>query len=445
MTAVTESSETHLLVYLTYVCYKCKSPSKVFKTPSNLRRHLMSPAHCEALPPRPVRGVYASATGKTNVVVVDDAVKEAVEYYGCTSCWLIHPDLNWMSNHIADSHEPINKNDIAISTTKDIFHFRPASVKPASKRVKITDEIVSALSPILTIIKDDLILDQTNLLSLNLYPTAYNLLVNALKVHLPDLPRFLWTFEHKNNIDRDDAIFVKTIQCVLTDFYSKSQRNPHYQPKYERTFWIDRVIPIFQALGDHSQLLGFQWCEIPTEEHMEFTLNPCTWKRNAANKYHDGLGYDDDNRNRLIMEGSSRYNDKESIEHSKDDTIKIIHTSIELLDSMIKRHILASFANLCRIKSFSVQCICTTITLSTTSLDPENPGSYIHTEVRFADIPTKYNNRASWASVFELLAYLFFSLREQEMILDTVNNESNGLIQVVDTDRGSNILQIKKQ
>lgn len=41
---------------------------------------------------------------------------------------------------------------------------------------------------------------------------------------------------------------------------------------------MDRVVPIFQALDDHSQLLGFQWCEVPTEEHAEFTIDPTTWK-----------------------------------------------------------------------------------------------------------------------------------------------------------------------
>ncbi|CAO3685376.1 unnamed protein product [Rhizopus stolonifer] len=173
--------------------------------------------------------------------------------------------------------------------------------------------------------------------------------------------------------------YVFVISAISMDLH----RNPHYQPKYKCEFWIDRVIPIFQALGDHSQLLGFQWREVPSEEHMVFTLDSCTWKHNAANKYHDGMGYDDNNRNRLVMEGSS------------------------------------------------------------SALNPENAGLYIHTQVQFVDIPIKYNNRASWASVFELLAYLLFSLREQEMILDTVNNENVGLIHVIDTDRDSSILQVK--
>ncbi|KAL0080246.1 hypothetical protein J3Q64DRAFT_1815278 [Phycomyces blakesleeanus] len=267
------------------------------------------------------------------------------------------------------------------SQRKKTFNFHPATVKPASKLVKITGEIVSALQPILTIVKDDLISDQTNVLSLKLYPTAHNLIVIALKAQLADLPRFLWTFEHKNDLDKDDTIFVNIIQCVLADFYRKSQRSPHYQSKYERTFWIDRVVHIFRALGNHSQLLGFQWCKIPTEEHMEFILDPHTLKRNVSNNFHDDVGYDDRNRNRL-----------EGVKHSNNDAIKIVHTSIELLDSVIQRHIFASFANLCLIKSFCVQCSCINITLSITTLDPEND-----------DIPTKYDNRASWASVFELV------------------------------------------
>jgi hypothetical protein len=88
---------------------------------------------------------------------------------------------------------------------------------------------------------------------------------------LDELPRFLWTFETGDST-KDDAILMKVVQCVLTDLF-KSHRNPKYHSKYERTFWVDRVVPIFQALGDHSQLLGFEWCEISAEGHLEFTLD----------------------------------------------------------------------------------------------------------------------------------------------------------------------------
>ncbi|KAI9023643.1 hypothetical protein CLU79DRAFT_701410, partial [Phycomyces nitens] len=41
-------------------------------------------------------------------------------------------------------------------------------------------------------------------------------------------------------------------------------------------FWIDRITPIFQTFGDQSQFLGFQWCEIPTKEHVELAIDPYT-------------------------------------------------------------------------------------------------------------------------------------------------------------------------
>ncbi|KAI9313740.1 hypothetical protein BX666DRAFT_2055557 [Dichotomocladium elegans] len=150
----------------------------------------------------------------------------------------------------------------------------------------------------------------------------------------------------------------------------------------ELSGWIE-LSPIFQALGDHSPLLGFQWCEVPTEEHAEFTIDPTTWKPSVSNKFHDGLGYDNNNCSELIMEGSSRYIDKENVQHSH-DTIKIIHASIEILGSLIRHHLHASFSSLYLIKSFYVQCVCTSITLSTTSLDSEDPNAYIHKYVRSA-------------------------------------------------------------
>ncbi|KAI9020036.1 hypothetical protein CLU79DRAFT_704409, partial [Phycomyces nitens] len=246
--------------------------------------------------------------------------------------------------------------------------------------------------------------------------------------------------EIKDNTSSDDLIFVNIIRCILTDFYSKCQRNPQYQPKYERTFWVDRAALIFQVLGDHSQLLGFQWCEVPTEEHTEFTIDPTTWKRSVFNKFYEGLGYDNNNCNKLIMEGSNRYIDRENVQHLQDDSIKIIHTSIEPLDSLVRRHLSASFSSLCLMKSSSVQCVCTSITFYTTSLGFEDPGAYTRTHVRSANIALNYDSRVSWTAVFELLAYMFTCLKEQNLVLKTVTEESTGLPPVANDDRGMNIL-----
>lgn len=339
---------------------------------------------------------------------------------------------------------------IPIKTKKDIFHFRDAtSFLRTPKRPKITTESIFILSSITTIISpynahlspghkwfaNQQLIDQTNHVSLKQFPVAYLMLKQALETELASLPHFIWTFTQPDNIATDDVLFLKTIQFVLTDFCNKCHRNAFYQPKYERSYWIDRVIPIFQTFGDQSQLLGFQWCEIPTEEHVEFTIDPDTWMRTTPIKYHDGVGYDINGCNRLVMEGSSSSTLKEDVDHTQDDTIKTLYASIEILTSFLRRHATASFSSLYSVVSYSLQCVCTTITLSTTILDPDNVGSYIQKEMRSVDIHLTFNKYHLWVQVFELVAYLFASLREQEVILEKVMKESPGVIEVKDEER----------
>ncbi|KAG2192494.1 hypothetical protein INT47_009693 [Mucor saturninus] len=391
-----------------------------------------------------------------NVIFVSEFEQGAKDHYTCPSCWEYSPDPSWLKNHIK-SHETQQETvyKVPIKIKKDTYHFRDATTSlQDSKRPKITKENIRALAPITTIVKpwnselsSDLrriasqqILDQANQVLLRQYPVAHNFLKEALDVELPNLPSHLWKFTPPKDIESHDATMVKIIQFLLTDFCSKCYRNPIYQPRTERTFWIDRVVPIFQVFGHHSQLLGFQWCEVSTDEQMEFIIDPDTWMRTAGTKYHDGLGYDLDFQSRLIMEGSSKSTAREDIEHTQEDTIKNLHFSIEILNSFIRRNSTASYSSLCSVVVFSIQCVCKTITLTETKLDNCNIGSYTQKEVRSSTIPVTFNNRASWVHVFELISYLHKSLLEQQSLFEKIGKGSAGLIPVDDADRGLNVL-----
>lgn len=151
--------------------------------------------------------------------------------------------------------------------------------------------------------------------------------------------------------------------------------------------------------------------------------------RTATVKYHDGLDYDMNEYSRLIIEGSSRNITKENIDHTQEDMVKALYSSIEILNAFVCRHAAASFSSLC-----------TTINLSTTKMGYTSIGDYIQTEVRHADIPNTFNNRVSWMEVFELVAHLFTSLREQETIMQTIKKEISGIFLVKDTDRALHVL-----
>ncbi|KAG1473608.1 hypothetical protein G6F56_000856 [Rhizopus delemar] len=198
-----------------------------------------------------------------------------------------------------------------------------------------------------------------------------------------------------------------------------------YQPKLSaetiaklksmnRTFWIDKVIPIFQSIGDQTGLLGFEWCEKIPQSHVQSVMDTDAWKLGTSRNV-DGLGYNLYDEDLFVLEASSGQ-DKEDITHTKDDTLKNIHSSISILNALVRKFQDGRFSTATNLRTFSVQSVCSTITLCSTSFDPDNIGGYIHEELRFADIPMTYNDRYKWLKVFELVVKLVGMLRKQTIV-----------------------------
>ncbi|KAI7871435.1 hypothetical protein BDF14DRAFT_1718922, partial [Spinellus fusiger] len=98
---------------------------------------------------------------------------------------------------------------------------------------------------------------QASLESLRLFPNAFDILTGAIDRPMHSVPIFLWNYQVQANMEEEKLI--KTIQFVLTDFVGKCSRPQIFQPKSERTFWIDRIIPVLQAIGDQTGLVSFEW------------------------------------------------------------------------------------------------------------------------------------------------------------------------------------------
>jgi hypothetical protein len=129
---------------------------------------------------------------------------------------------------------------------------------------------------------------------------------------------FLWAY--KVEAEMDDAQFIKIMQFFLTYWAGKCNRPMIYQPKSERTFWIDRIIPIFQSIGDQTGLVGFELCETNPTSHTETTMQQDSWKRGPSRNV-DGLGRNEHGAEIIVMEGSSGQTN-EDITHTKDDTLQ---------------------------------------------------------------------------------------------------------------------------
>ncbi|KAI9004577.1 hypothetical protein CLU79DRAFT_852746 [Phycomyces nitens] len=145
------------------------------------------------------------------------------------------------------------------------------------------------------------------------------------------------------------------------------------------------VTPIFQTFGDQSQFLGFQWCEVPTKEHVGLAIDPDTRVQTTPIKYYVGVG-----------------------------------TTYSILTTPYHFNVFESL-------------FCCVI-FPAVLLDPDNIGSYIKTEMRSVDISLTFNNCHLWMQDFELVAYLSASLQEQQVILKKQNKkdmkEISGVIEI---------------
>ncbi|KAI9023886.1 hypothetical protein CLU79DRAFT_857508 [Phycomyces nitens] len=264
--------------------------------------------------------------------------------------------------------------------------------------------------------------DQQSLKTLKQFRNVYQLLQSVLQKPYKELPYALWTYQLPSDMSSIETKFTRIVQYILTDYSNKSNRSTEYAIKGERTFWIDRVVPLLQTLGDQTGFISFEWCETVADEQMESNTVPECWIQGNV-RYLDGLGYDRKGRSKIVMESSSGPT-AEKTDHTLNDTIKNMHNSIALLEAVVRRNQYACFVTLTKVRAFSLQLVCTTLTLSTTRLDPDSPGKCIVQQHRYADLPIL------WYKVFELLALLTTMLEEQTMIIDELHVESSGSVDI---------------
>ncbi|KAF9369528.1 hypothetical protein BGX21_005922 [Mortierella sp. AD011] len=289
------------------------------------------------------------------------------------------------------------------------------TIRKLEDLVTIISPTNGQLSATLKLQVEKQIQDQQSLAVLKEYPVAFQTRSSALDVPFKTLPNFLWTCNIPEKCSLLDKQLTDIIRHVLTSFSSKCKRPSEFIQKSERTFWTDRVQPIFQHFGDETGLLGFEWCETVSFEQVESTVNPNNWEKGGVN-YVGGRGYDKKGRNRIMMESSGGAGN-ERIDHTVNGTIKNAHTSISALNSIIRRNPYSRFTTMSKVNTFSIQSICKSITLCVTYLDKDKPGSFIVQRLRTAEIPTSYDERMLWLKVFELMALLMTKMTDQKAIV----------------------------
>jgi hypothetical protein len=178
---------------------------------------------------------------------------------------------------------------------------------------------------------------------------------------------------------------------------------------HERTAFVKYVVPMFKYFSQETNLIEFSWCEraVEAQELAGLQSNDYYVSGDMERRFADGLGKNVITKNEeVFMESSSGF-DKENISHTLDDTIKLIVECSNALHYIIKKNKKASIDSITLRATFGLQIIKQTITLTKMNLKKSDKWKLI--ELRSSVIPTSWNVRYSWVSLFELLATLFVS------------------------------------
>jgi hypothetical protein len=129
------------------------------------------------------------------------------------------------------------------------------------------------------------------------------------------------------------------------------------------------------------------------------------WTNEKEHHFADGVGRRDQSE-RIVMESSSGFA-KENIEHTIEDSLKLVTTTISALQSDVSHNMDASFSTMKEYATYGVQCIKSRITLLKCSI--HDIDHWKIEELRSAFIPITWNALPGWVTVFELSACLIVS------------------------------------
>ncbi|KAJ3176024.1 hypothetical protein HDU87_005541 [Geranomyces variabilis] len=152
---------------------------------------------------------------------------------------------------------------------------------------------------------------------------------------------------------------------------------------HERSAWVDHVIGWFSPLR-LTKLVSWRWCEYSYDARI-FSQQTKEGYAAASKKYGDALGRDPTTqKERILMESSSGL-DKEDLEHTIGDSLKLIENAVMGLRHEMAENKNASAASMTKRMVMTVQAVRDVLTLSYACIGAD--GKWEILEVRSAKIP----------------------------------------------------------
>ncbi|OBZ81520.1 hypothetical protein A0J61_10434 [Choanephora cucurbitarum] len=260
--------------------------------------------------------------------------------------------------------------------------------------------------------------------SLSKIDSTLGFLDDVLNYEFVEFPCKIWSHSIHRSLDTNTKYFANIISYTLTDFHCNCKQPIVLNTNYERTPFVEFVIPVFKYLSKETNLLDFSWCEKLIQTHKYAQIAGVDYEsRNVDIKYADGLGKAN-NLEAVFIESSSGLL-QENVSHTLEDTLKLLVECNGALCYALSQYKNSRLKTVIKKSTFGIQIIKNTLTLSKMNLKEDRLWKFV--ELRSATIPTNWNDRFNWVKMFELIATLFLCLKEEVRVDMEMKRENSGL------------------
>ncbi|GAN02977.1 hypothetical protein MAM1_0032d02427 [Mucor ambiguus] len=335
-------------------------------------------------------------------------------------------DYHTPSEHLISPRKPgLSTRDHGC--LKDLFEIRLASDRTAS------------CSPLTEAIYQTYRNGQYANISIKAHQDAISFLNAALNSeHFMDT-RKLWSLPGESR-------FIDMMRHVLTDYFQSCRRSTPIDPSQERTFFCEIIVPILRHFGVLIGNLSGSWCEKQLVESRRVWLPLKDFRASGINrKLLDGI-LSNEQETMAVIEESSGYvsgfqntsnselrlpfffDRAESTSHNVDDTFKQLKSTSDFLKYIMSKYKAAALRTMMELKIPCVTIIDNCLTLCITSVHDKAKWRFV--EARTCIIPTTARDKKEWIKVFELLAFLKDVVEQSLDVLDQMENEALGYVEL---------------
>ncbi|RHZ60193.1 hypothetical protein Glove_357g40 [Diversispora epigaea] len=211
-----------------------------------------------------------------------------------------------------------------------------------------------------------------------------------------------------------DNKFRKICEFVLYNFYFMTNEGPLKRNIGERTFIVERIVPLFNAI--QSVYKGYQFHWIEKELYCMREVKKLFPKFNLTINQADGVGIRNSTNKEVIFIEVSGGPENTDLNHVKEDAEKLLKEAVFGLVSLLRDHLDKSAEIAKSLYTFTIQCIGDRMTFSKLCLI--NNHVYSFSQIKSARLPFEFIDVTDFLEVFELLYIIISELEIQTSVIN---------------------------